>query len=270
MSTSPLLIKFTELEPSWAVKRAREPGFLRWLVSWMGGPPGTVNFNPAQAALSETAAVGFMAMPQGNRQAGLHIHSVAEIYVILKGEIEGYDHTGVAHRAGPSDCIYIPAGVPHGVRTVGSEDLHLIWVHDSIERLGVSVYLDDGQTGQTGQSDQHISIVSSTDRFRQADGNDRVWAAGYVGAVSGEIANPAITLGVKRLLSGGIDPVEPAAAGRLLIGIAGDTTVRCDGWTHKLSYLDGVHIPPGAGATLWNSGDAPSDLLCLVEGSNAL
>ena len=267
MNTVPLLIKFAELEPSWAVKRAREPGFLRWLVSWMGGPPGTVNFNPAQAALSATAAAGFMAMPPGNRQAGLHIHSVAEIYVILKGEIEGYDHTGVAHRAGPSDCIYVPAGVPHGVLTCGSEELHLIWVHDAIERLGVSVYLDDDQSGH---SDQHIRIVPATERFQQAAGNDRVWMAGYVGAGPGEIPNPAITLGVRRLLSGAVDPIEPAAVGRLLIGVAGATTVRCDGWTHKLAYLDGVHIPAGARATLWNSGDVPSDLLCLMEGPDAL
>ena len=133
----------------------------------MGGPPGTVNFNPAQAAQSETAAVGFMAMPQGNRQAGLHIHSVTEIYVILKGEIEGYDHTGVPHRAGPGDCIYIPAGVPHGVRTVGDEDLHLIWVHDAIERLGVNRYdvavLDRDMPHRTGDEVCRWAVESAVE-----------------------------------------------------------------------------------------------------------
>jgi mannose-6-phosphate isomerase-like protein (cupin superfamily) len=267
MSPAPLLIRFSELEPSWAVKRAREPGFLRWLVSWMGGPDSTVNFNPAQAAQSAVAAVGFMAMPVGNRQAGLHNHSVAEIYVILKGEIEGYDHTGTPHRAGPSDCIYIPAGVPHGVKTVGSEDLHLIWVHDAIERLGVSVYLEDEASAH---SDQHIQIVSSSGRFRPTHANGRVETSGYVGHGSGDIPNAAIQLGVMRLLSGAIETIEPAASGRLFIGIAGEMSVRCSGWTHKLAYLDGMHLPPGASATVWNSGDLSSDLLCVVEGSDAV
>lgn len=264
MSATPLLIRFAELEPSWAVKRAREPGFLRWLVSWMGGPPGTVNFNPAQAAQSGTAAVGFMAMPEGNRQAGLHIHSVTEIYVILKGEIEGYDHTGVPHRAGPGDCIYIPAGVPHGVRTVGSEDLHLIWVHDAIERLGVSVYLEEGEQRE---SDRHIEIVSSAGRFRPS-ANDRVWTSAYVGADG--IANPAIQLGVMRLLSGAVETVAPAATARLYIATAGAATVRYGDRIAALSYLDGLHLPAGVGAAVWNSGDAPADLLCLTEGGAAI
>jgi hypothetical protein len=83
-----------------------------------------------------------MRMPVGNRQAGVHVHSVTEIYVILRGEVESFDGVGNRHRAGPLDCLYIPAGVPHGVRTVGAVDLELIWVHDAIERVGVSSYLD--------------------------------------------------------------------------------------------------------------------------------
>jgi citrate synthase len=46
------------------------------------------------------------------------VHSVTEIYVILKGGVESFDGVGRVHRAGPLDCLYIPAGVPHGVRAV--------------------------------------------------------------------------------------------------------------------------------------------------------
>lgn len=266
MSTTPTLIRFAELEPSWAVKRAREPGFLRWLVSWMGGPSGYVNFNPDQAAQSQVASAGFMAMPQGNRQAGLHIHSVTEIYVVLKGEIEGYDHTGVPHQAGPFDCIYIPSGVPHGVRTIGSEDLHLVWIHDAIELLGTSVYLEGAPPAE---SDQRIQIVRLSGRFRQSAENARTLMAGYIGSASGGIANSFIQLGVTRLLSGSVEPIKPAASARLFIDVAGETTVRCDDRTHKLSYLDALHVPAGQAATFWNSADLPSDLLCLREGGDA-
>lgn len=54
----------------------------------------------------------------GNRQAGVHVHSVTWIYVILKGEAENFDGTGNVHGARPLDCLYIPRGLPHGVRTV--------------------------------------------------------------------------------------------------------------------------------------------------------
>ena len=81
-----------------------------------------------------------MRMPVGNRQSGVHIHSVTEICVFLKGEAESFDGVGVTHHAGPFDCLYVPAGVPHGVRTVGDMDLELIWLHDAIERNGVSTY----------------------------------------------------------------------------------------------------------------------------------
>ena len=66
----------------------------------------------------------------------MHVHSVTEIYVILKGEAESFDGVGNKHRAGPMDCLYIPAGVPHGVRTVGGEDLDLIWLHGRDRAFG--------------------------------------------------------------------------------------------------------------------------------------
>ena len=267
MSTATKLIRFAELQPAWAVKQATEPGFLRWLVSWMGGPPGYVNFNPEQAAQSDRAAMGFMAMPQGNRQAGLHKHSVAEIYVILKGEIEGYDHTGVPHRAGPLDCIYIPAGVPHGVRTCGTEDLHLVWIHDAIERLGISVYLD---VAAPGDCTEHIRIVRMTDQlphWRTGMPQDGFrWHTGYVGDGAGEVPNSAIRLGVTSLSTGSVDRYEPVAGNRLLLNIGAELSVRDEGTTATLSYLDALHVPAGATATIWNSRDEPARLLWLEEG----
>ncbi len=266
MSAATKLIRFAELEPAWAVKRATEPGFLRWLVSWMGGPPGYVNFNQEQAAQSERAAMGFMAMPQGNRQAGLHKHSVAEIYVILKGEIEGYDHTGVPHRAGPLDCIYIPAGVPHGVRTCGIEDLHLVWVHDAIERLGVSVYVD---SASPGDSDEHIHIVRLADQpphwMNEAPQDGFKWQVGYVGDGPGEVLNPAIRLGVTSLSTGSIDRLAPSAGNRLFLNIGAQIGARLQVGPATLSYLDALHVPAGATATLWNSRDEPARLLWLEE-----
>jgi len=271
MRAVPAVIRFDTLEPSWAVKRATEPGFHRWLVSWMGGPDGTVNFNPGQAAPSRRAAMGFMAMPQGNRQAGVHVHSVAEIYVILKGEIEGFDHTGAPHRAGPFDCIYIPAGVPHGVRSVGCQDLHLVWVHDAIERLGVSQYLDAAAPDATPE---RIRIVSLPNGVLTADaGGPDGSRVGYVGDGAGEVPNAGIRLGLHSLPSGAAERFEAgsgACAGSevgasILINAGGAAVVRLADRSETLGYLDAVHLPPGTGATIWNSRDAPVRLLRLDE-----
>ncbi len=269
---SPKLIRFADLEPSWAVKRATEPGYLRWLVSWMGGPPGYINFNPGIAAECGWGAAGLMVMPQGNRQAGLHTHGVTEIYLILKGEVESFDHTGVPHRAGPMDCLYIPAGVPHGVRTVGTEDVHLAWVHDAPERTGVSVYRDEAQPGD---SDQPVQIVRLHDQAPQwtqpgaRQGGTMRWQIGYVGSGPGEIANTRVRLGVTFIPSGNRDVVPACDEDRLFVCVSDRIVARCDLWTEALSTLDAVHVPAGAPVTFWNPGDGVATLLWLEQRGNA-
>jgi mannose-6-phosphate isomerase-like protein (cupin superfamily) len=139
----PRIVRFRDLEPSWTTKQAKEPGFMRWLVTWVGGPAGHINTNPGIAIESTQCAIGMMYLPRGQRQAGRHTHGVTEIYVVLQGELEGFDASGHPHRAGPMDCTYIPAGCPHGVRNCGLQDVILIWVHDGIERDGIAIYYAD-------------------------------------------------------------------------------------------------------------------------------
>ena len=99
MSNSVRTIRNKDLAPTWTVKQAKEPGFMRSLITWVGGPDGYINTNPEVAVISQSAAVGLMRMAVGNRQAGVHIHSITEIYVILKGEVESFDGVGNLHRA---------------------------------------------------------------------------------------------------------------------------------------------------------------------------
>jgi mannose-6-phosphate isomerase-like protein (cupin superfamily) len=268
----PTVLRFKELEPSWAVPRATEPGFMRWLVSWLGGPAGYVNFNPGLAAASRRAAMGFMAMPHGNRQAGLHKHTVTEIYVILQGEIEGYDHTGHTHVAGPLDCIYIPAGVPHGVRTRGTQDLHLVWVHDAIERVGLSVYVD---SAQPSDSDRRISIVRGSDLDpwwdapRAREGGFLRWSISYVGDRPAGVPNEFVSLGMTWILPGNRDDLAPLAHARTLLLVRGGAVARVglDHGNTELSYMDAIHLPAGEALSLRALGDVPAGILWLAEGA---
>lgn len=134
------IVRDRDLEAFWGVLKAREPGHMRSLITWMGGPDGYINTNPGQAIVSQGCAVGIMDMGPGNRQPGVHTHTMTEIYVILEGEVESFDGVGNRHRAGPFDCLYIPKGVPHGVRTVGQTPVSLLWVNDDVEKWGVSHY----------------------------------------------------------------------------------------------------------------------------------
>jgi mannose-6-phosphate isomerase-like protein (cupin superfamily) len=110
------IIRYVDLEPQWHVPGAKEPGFMRYLINWTGGPAGHINPNRGTAVVSENTVVGMMNLPVGQRQKGLHYHSVCEIYIILRGNLEGYDGRGHITRVGPLDCMVIPAGVPRKFR----------------------------------------------------------------------------------------------------------------------------------------------------------
>lgn len=146
------VISFDALPEIRTVPGASEGGYLRYLKNWVGGPEGHVNPNFGTGALiSGDSSVGFMRLSVGCRQKGVHSHGVAEIYVILKGQIEGYDGVGDKHFAGPMDCVYIPKGVPHGIRNTGTQDLDLLWVHDGMEKKSnITYYYDEASTPKIG------------------------------------------------------------------------------------------------------------------------
>ena len=89
MTTEASIIRYRDLEPSWHLLKAREPGNLRWITNWVGGAEGYINANPSVAAISDRYLVGLMCLPMGNRQPGIHAHSVTEIYVVVSGELDG-------------------------------------------------------------------------------------------------------------------------------------------------------------------------------------
>jgi mannose-6-phosphate isomerase-like protein (cupin superfamily) len=272
MSNSVRVVYDKNLEPSWSVKQAKEPGFMRSLITWVGGPEGYINTNPDNSVISRNSAVGLMRMPVANRQAGVHVHSVAEIYVILRGEVESSDGVGNTHRAGPMDCLYIPAGVPHGVRTIGDVDLELIWVHDAIEKSGVSIYLDG--PGPFPAEDEvrlipFASLVPDWSGEKAKEGGHLRWSANWIaGATSKVNHNPAdavinqrIALGVTVIAPGNSHVEHAHSHSETYVVARGLAVLKQDGRNIQLRRLDAAYFPPGVPHALRNGGD---DLLYLI------
>jgi mannose-6-phosphate isomerase-like protein (cupin superfamily) len=245
---------------------------MRSLITWVGGPEGCINTNPRGSIISQDCAIGLMRMPAGNRQSGVHIHSVTEIYVILKGEAESFDGVGNLHRAGPLDCLYIPKGVPHGVRTVGDTDLELIWLHDAVEKLGVSTYLDGPGPFPAADEVRLVSFANLTPDWsgkKAKEGGHLRWSANWVAGAKasanhnpGEaIVNKRLAVGVTVLAPGNSHVTHAHAFAETYIVLRGGAAFRQDGAAVQLGRLDAAYFPPKAPHALRNCGDEPLYLM---------
>ena len=83
----------------------------------------------ADTAGSANSMLGISTFKPGSSTEQM-IHEAEEMCYILRGQgcLEVEDKT-VAYTAG--EAIYIPAGVPHGVRNTGQEDLVMVFVFSS-------------------------------------------------------------------------------------------------------------------------------------------
>lgn len=273
----PCIVRFRDLEPTWSTRQAHEPGFMRWLVTWVGGPAGHINTNPGVAIESTQCAIGMMCLPRGQRQAGRHVHGLTEIYVVLDGTLEGFDASGHLHRAGPLDCTSIPAGCPHGVRNCGTDDVLLVWVHDNIERNDTAAYYGD---------DHVFGDVPTIDVVRFADllpdwsspsarepnacepGTMR-WSVNWVGGLAGSpgsdtgsaVRNERVSVGITVLEPGHRVPPDKLPVTRFCLVAQGKAIADLDGGAITLERLDGIQVLAGEAVGLYNNGPTSLHLL---------
>jgi mannose-6-phosphate isomerase-like protein (cupin superfamily) len=266
MSNAIRIVRNRDLEPTWTVLRAREPGFMRSLITWMGGPDGYINTNPGVAIESRQCAVGLMEMGPGQRQPGVHTHSMVEIYVILDGMVESFDGVGNIHMAGPLDCLYIPKGVPHGVRTVGDKPVKLLWVNDAIEKWGVSRY-QEGPGPHPAENGETVALVRFNDLEpswsapRAKEAGFQRWSVSWVGSAShatGTIFDPdlaaqneRVTISLTVVLPANRLPRDEIAPGNRLIVVTRGRAIL--GGRHQrveIGPLDAVFCPAGASLDL--------------------
>ncbi len=279
MKNSARIVRHSDLEAFWGVLRATEPGYMRSLITWMGGPPGHINTNPEQAIESLNCAVGLMDMAAGNRQPGVHTHTMTEIYVIIEGEVESIDGYGRKHRAGPLDCLYIPKGVPHGVRTVGDTGVRLVWLNDAIEKLGAAVYAE-GPGPHPADADVTViafkSLEPNWSAERAKEAGFMRWNITWVGNqrtgtnYNPEHAahNPRIGLSLCAVLPANKMCDEASGSNQLYVIVKGAGVATVGGKPEALDRLDAIFCPAGECLDLRALGDAPLYVIRVHEPSD--
>ncbi|KEF51122.1 uncharacterized protein A1O9_12845 [Exophiala aquamarina CBS 119918] len=263
---SPTVIRWKDLEPSWHLPD-QKAGMLRWLINWVAGPEGYYNSNPGHAVLSHNVAVGFQHLDVGNKQKGRHTHTVTEIYIILRGQVLGYDGYGHEHVAGPLDCVYIPAGVPHGVRAYGDAAVDLLWVHDALEKKGSTAYWDESMPNPQDESKEEITVVPFRDIVPNWDAakvpvpGEMHSMINWVGGVAGSrnftpehaMYNDKVAIGLLCIPEGHRQTIHNRKNAELCVVVRGKAVVRLDdSRNEELLAMDAVYVPAGASRTIRN------------------
>lgn len=275
----PRVVRFEDLEPGWhEAPRSTEAGFFRWLCTYVGGPPGYLHENPASGLVGGHSVMGIMGLPTGQRQYGLHRHTTTEIYLILKGQVESLEGQGVRQLAGPMDCLYIPPQAAHCVRTVGSEDVLLMYVHDEHEELGASKYVPDDDPSLT-VPEPHPKLVRWVDLDpwwgapQAKEAAHLRWSVSWVGGADGTLnRNPAaaahsdrVALGATVITAANAEVPERWGSVRYLQVACGRVRVVGHPELGVLQPLDVLVVPSGYSHALRPVGLGPAHVIWFHE-----
>jgi mannose-6-phosphate isomerase-like protein (cupin superfamily) len=198
-----------------------------------------------------------MWLPVGNRQSGVHIHSITEIYVILRGRVESIEPGGRRQIAGPFDCLSMPPGAPHAVRAIGPEDVLLLWVHDELEEAGGSEYFEESELGHSeGMPEVQFvpwdSMSPHWDLPQAKVGGHLRWTASWVGGGEGfehynrdvGAVNGRVSLSALVIPPGNSEVPHAYATPRQYLVVSGRALVLGENHGPPLEPLDLVVLPP--------------------------
>jgi mannose-6-phosphate isomerase-like protein (cupin superfamily) len=249
---------------------------MRWLTTSVGGEQGVINTNPGKAALSDHVTVGMMGLPVAQAQR-LHCHTIAEIYVILKGRVIGSDGNGNREEAGPLDCLYIPPGSYHTTRNSGDEDVEFLWLHDRQEPVGLADYPEEELVPCPEMKTVRFEdLVPYWGSHQAKEPGYLRWLASWVGGTRSLDLNPEasvssdnIVLGFMGILPANKQPMRAQPCAVTYFVVRGHVAVAlgegASGKALMLGPKDCLHVPPQEPHSIRNVGDGTAQLVWLHE-----
>jgi mannose-6-phosphate isomerase-like protein (cupin superfamily) len=259
-------VRYGDLEPFHMLPHSQTPGYMRWIKAYAGNedypdlapPEGTITSGPIPM---------LQGIDAGNYQWGPHSHTIIEFYIILQGR--GIT-TGVngGEAVDPLDCVFVPKHSPHGVRSVGDEDLILIAIHEEDEPADAIVYFADGDidpdADYPGQS--VIRFEELAPRWAvEGDGNLRR-SVSYIGGPEGTfhlnrgdggMVGDRVSAGVTVISPGNAHVVHSHATTESYIIARGRAEVIGHPEIEPLGFLDALLVPENVEHGLRALGDEP-------------
>jgi mannose-6-phosphate isomerase-like protein (cupin superfamily) len=171
------------------------------------------------------------------------------------------------------DLINIPAGVPHGVRNCGFEDVEMIWLHDGVEEKGVTVYCETEEDVRNAPGKGPITVISLKDLEpcwslpRAKEPEFLRWSINWIGGPSGfrnlnrglAVESEKIAVGLTVLMPGHKQPSHTQEhVSETYVIVKGKAVVNLGEGTTEVGYLDGLYFPPGRAHSLRNHGTEPA------------
>jgi mannose-6-phosphate isomerase-like protein (cupin superfamily) len=206
---APFPVRYDDLEPLFMLPNSRKPGFLRWIKAYTGNEDYP-DLAPRDGAVTSGVLPALQGIYAGNYQWGPHAHTIGEVYMILQGRgiTMGVNGGDVVE---PLDCVFVPRHAPHGVRSVGDEDLILVAIHEEDEPADAIRYFGPGEidpdVDYPGQS--VIRFEELEPRWAGEDGGNHRWSVSYVGGPEGHFHLNPETGKVGDQVSAGVTVISP-------------------------------------------------------------
>lgn len=80
------LIRYNGLEPDWSLPRAKEPEFMRWRTTYVGGNTGFENYNPDLSVTNDNIYIGLHTLLPAQKDVPYETDQ-GEIRVVLDGKV---------------------------------------------------------------------------------------------------------------------------------------------------------------------------------------
>jgi quercetin dioxygenase-like cupin family protein len=136
--------RFGELEADWdAFADSRNEGTRRAQFRFIGA--GGSGKSDPKAIVPGGFTFSIMQVPPG-QGGSAHTHEIEEAFFVLKGTLTVFferDGKRVSTELKPWEIVSCPAGIPHGFRNNGTEDVYMQTIIGS-GRPGPVGYVDDG------------------------------------------------------------------------------------------------------------------------------